>query len=210
MNRPSGSARRGQPTLSVVRGRRGDGPLVLQPGDPGRDPGPDRSRPAGVSEGPPTGSGGEAAGPVERLAERTADLQRLMAEYDNYRKRVRRDRLAVREVAVANVLRTLLPVLDLVERAREEDPFHDGLRTVAETLDAQLGALGLEAFAVVGEAFDPTRHEAVGGVVCATAEGRPVCTAVVRCGYRVGRQLLRPAQVWVGEGADQGQGSGPP
>ncbi|MBT2478914.1 nucleotide exchange factor GrpE [Streptomyces sp. ISL-94] len=209
MNRPSGSARRGQPPLSVIRGRRSDGPLTLQPGDPTREPGPQHSGPDGGS-GPRTDSGGEAAGLVERIAERTADLQRLMAEYDNYRKRVRRDRLAVGEAAVANVLRMLLPVLDAMDRAREEDPLHGGLRTVAETLDAQLGALGLEAFAVVGEPFDPTCHEAVGGVVSAAAAGRPVCTAVLRCGYRVGRQLLRPAQVWVGEGPEQGQGSDPP
>ncbi|MFG2874720.1 nucleotide exchange factor GrpE [Streptomyces sp. NPDC048337] len=208
MNRPNRSARRGQPPLAVIRGRRGDGPLTLQPGESTRDPGPERPG-AGGEPGPGPGPVGEAAGPLELLAERTDDLQRLKAEYDNYRKRVRRDRLAVGEIAVANVLRGLLPVLDAMDRVREEDPLDGGLRAVAETLDAQLGALGLEAFAVAGDPFDPTCHEAVGRVVSGPVD-QPVCTTVLRRGYRVGRQLLRPAQVLVGERTDQGQGSGLP
>ncbi|MFD5569922.1 nucleotide exchange factor GrpE [Streptomyces cadmiisoli] len=130
------------------------------------------------------------------LAERTADLRRVKAEYDNYRKRVRRDRLAVREVAVANVLRELLPVLDAVERACAHEPPTPGLREIAETLDARTGALGLVAFGAVGDPFDPARHEALAHEVSATA-ARPVCTAVLRPGYRVGDQLLRPACVEV-------------
>ncbi|MFC9306707.1 nucleotide exchange factor GrpE, partial [Streptomyces sp. NPDC057011] len=200
--------RHGQPPLAVVRGRRAVAPLTLQPGQPTRDPGPERPGPGAESGRPARAPAGGAAGPLELLAERTDDLQRLKAEYDNYRKRVRRDRLAVREIAVANVLRGLLPVLDAVDRMREEEPLHGGLRAVAESLDAQLGALGLEGFAVAGDPFDPACHEAVGRVVPGTPD-RPVCTAVLRRGYRVGRQLLRPAQVLVGEGAHQGQGSGP-
>ncbi|MFF4487875.1 nucleotide exchange factor GrpE [Streptomyces sp. NPDC001544] len=134
---------------------------------------------------------------LERLLqERTADLQRLKAEYDNYRKRVRRDRLAVRRIAVANVLTALLPVLDAVDRARAYEPATPGLRTVADTLESQAGALGLVAFGEVGEEFDPTRHEALTHHVREDGD-RLVCTAVLRPGYRLGDQLLRPAHVEV-------------
>ncbi|MEV7995761.1 nucleotide exchange factor GrpE [Streptomyces sp. NPDC086077] len=130
------------------------------------------------------------------LAERTADLQRVKAEYDNYRKRVRRDRLAVRHIAVANVLRELLPVLDAVERACAHEPMTPGLREISETLRVRSGALGLVAFGEVGDPFDPSRHEALAHRVRASS-ARPTCTAILRPGYRVGDLLLRPACVEV-------------
>lgn len=138
-----------------------------------------------------------SAADLERLLqERTADLQRVKAEYDNYRKRVRRDRLAVRQIAVANVLTALLPVLDAVDRAREHEPETPGLREITDTLEAQAGALGLVGFGEVGDEFDPTRHEALTHHVREDAD-RLVCTAVLRPGYRLGDQLLRPARVAV-------------
>ncbi|MFJ5214664.1 nucleotide exchange factor GrpE [Streptomyces sp. NPDC088354] len=141
---------------------------------------------------PPEGAGALRA----RLAERTADLKRLKAEYDNYRKRVHRDRLAVREIAVANVLRGLLPVLDAVDRARELGEVTQGFGAVAEVLETRLGELGLQSFGTPGDPFDPVRHEAVGTAGGAESEG-PVCAEVVRPGYRVGGHLLRPAEVVV-------------
>ncbi|MEV4334887.1 nucleotide exchange factor GrpE [Streptomyces sp. NPDC049597] len=145
-----------------------------------------------------TGSGGprtEAEQLRARLAELTADLQRLKAEYDNYRKRVRRDRLAVREIAVVNVLTGLLPVLDAVDEARAQgdDP---GTEAVARVLGNRLAALGLQSVGEPGEFFDPTAHEAL-TYTASVAVPRPVCTAVLRHGYRVGERLLRPAQVSV-------------
>jgi molecular chaperone GrpE len=136
----------------------------------------------------------------QELAERTADLQRLKADYDNYRKRVHRDRLAVREIAVANVLTTLLPVLDTLDRAREHGELVGGLKAVADQLEAQLAALGLQSVGEPGEPFDPTWHEAVTQAP-STEVDRPTCTAILRPGYRVGELLLRPAQVAVGEPA---------
>lgn len=141
--------------------------------------------------GPPAGGELRAL-----LAERTADLQRLKAEYDNYRKRVRRDRLAVREAAVANVLQGLLPVLDAVDRARELGEVTGGFRAVAEVLETRLAELGLRAFGEPGEPFDPVRHEAVGASSVPGAD-HLVCGEVVRPGYRVGAHLLRPAEVVV-------------
>ncbi|MGW3498423.1 nucleotide exchange factor GrpE [Streptomyces sp. NPDC001020] len=131
------------------------------------------------------------------LDERTADLQRVQAEYDNYRKQVRRDRMAVREIAAENVLRALLPVLDAVEAARhQEEDMSPGLKAVADVLETQLGSVGLRTFGREGEPFDPRCHEAVTHVVSPHVD-RPTCTEILGSGYRVGDRLLRPARVAV-------------
>ncbi|MEU6890533.1 nucleotide exchange factor GrpE [Streptomyces sp. NPDC046557] len=134
------------------------------------------------------------------LAERTADLQRLKAEYDNYRKRVRRDRLAVREAAVANVLTALLPVLDAVDDARARGEAGEGLDAVARALASRLAGLGLETFGEPGDPFDPRVHEAVTSTPVPGSTA-PSCAGVLSPGYRVGGRLLRPAQVAVAEPA---------
>ncbi|MER6469712.1 nucleotide exchange factor GrpE [Streptomyces collinus] len=130
------------------------------------------------------------------VQERTADLQRVKAEYDNYRKRVRRDRLAVREIATANVLKALLPVLDAVDRACANEPLTPGLRDIADSLREQVGSLGVTSFGEVGDRFDPACHDALTHHVAPDAE-RLVCAAVLRPGYRLGEHLLRPATVEV-------------
>ena len=96
-----------------------------------------------------------------QLAERTADLQRLQAEYANYRKRVERDRMAVREQALANVLTELLPVLDDIGRAREHGELSGGFKSVAESLEAAAVKLGLTSYGEDGDPFDPNLHEAL-------------------------------------------------
>ena len=103
----------------------------------------------------------EMAATQAQLAERTADLQRMQAEYANYRKRVERDRIAVREQALANVLAELLPVLDDIGRAREHGELVGGFKSVAESLEAAVAKLGLVSFGDKGEPFDPTMHEAL-------------------------------------------------
>lgn len=138
----------------------------------------------------------QQAGLREELRERTADLQRLKAEYDNYRMRVRRDRQTVREIAVANVLSRLLPVLDALAGAAEQGEVTGGFEHVARALDAELGGLGLESVGRVGDRFDPAVHEAV-SYRASDRIRRPTCTVVLRLGYRVGDHLLRPAQVEV-------------
>ncbi|MEU4038376.1 nucleotide exchange factor GrpE [Streptomyces collinus] len=146
-----------------------------------------------------TRSGPRGAEPeqLRRLVqERTADLQRVKAEYDNYRKRVRRDRLAVRGIAAANVLKTLLPVLDAVDRACANEPLTPGLRDIADSLREQVGSLGVTSFGEVGDRFDPACHDALTHHVAPDAE-RLVCSAVLRPGYRLGEHLLRPATVEV-------------
>ncbi|MDH6123757.1 nucleotide exchange factor GrpE [Kitasatospora sp. GP82] len=132
------------------------------------------------------------------LTERTADLQRVQADFENYRKRVRRDRLAIREIAVANVLLGLLPVLDALDRAREYGELTGGFGAVADELTEHLTALGLLPFGEPGDPFDPTRHEALVYSHSPDVDvAVPTCTVVHRPGYRVGVHLLRPAQVTV-------------
>lgn len=152
-------------------------------------------RPSGQDE-----SAGRAAPPEvvlhAELRERTADLQRLKAEYDNYRKRVHRDRLAVGEIAVANVLSRLLPVLDSLAEATAGGEVTGGFARIAEELRTELGTLGLQAIGEVGDPFDPLIHEAITYTPTDRLE-QATCTEVLRLGYRVGDRLLRPAQVAV-------------
>ena len=103
------------------------------------------------------------AGLEAQLAERTADLQRLQAEYANYRKRVDRDRAAVREQAVVGTLAGLIPVLDAIDQAREHGELSGGFEKVAESLQSALGKLGLVAYGEKGDPFDPNIHEALTG-----------------------------------------------
>jgi molecular chaperone GrpE len=134
------------------------------------------------------------------LEERTADLQRLQAEYANYRRRVERDRIAVGEIAVGAVLTGLLPVLDDIDRARAHGDVTGAFKSVAEQLDAILGKLGLQPFGEVGDPFDPTIHEAVTHDE-SDRVSEPTVTLLLRRGYRHGERLLRPAMVGVSEPA---------
>jgi molecular chaperone GrpE len=134
----------------------------------------------------------------QQLAERTADLQRVTAEYANYRKRVERDRAAVREQAVANVLSGLVPVLDDIGRAREHEELVGGFKSVAESLEAAVTKLGLESFGEDGEPFDPKVHEALMHSYSPDVT-EPTCVKILQPGYRVGERILRPARVEVAE-----------
>src|SRR5215470_8843244 len=154
------------------------------------------SRPGGASLG---AAAGRAA--VEQLAERTADLQRLSAEYANYRKRVERDRAAVREQALANVLYGLLPVLDDIGRAREHGELVGGFKSVADSLETTVAKLGLEKFGENGEPFDPNVHEALMHSYSNDVT-EPTCVQILQPGYRVGERVLRPARVAVAEPTD--------
>ncbi|MCW2526601.1 MAG: GrpE protein [Pseudonocardiales bacterium] len=131
-----------------------------------------------------------------QLAERTADLQRLSAEYANYRKRVDRDRIVVSEVAAGRVLESLLPVLDDIDRAAQHGDLAGPFKAVAEKIISALSGQGLAPFGEVGDPFDPAIHEAV-----MHGEGDevtvPTATTIMRRGYRLKERLLRPAMVGV-------------
>ncbi|MDX3657583.1 nucleotide exchange factor GrpE [Streptomyces sp. ID05-26A] len=131
-----------------------------------------------------------------QLDERTADLQRLTAEYANYRKRVERDREAVINNAKASVASELLSVLDDIERAAAHGDLTGAFKAVADKLVSTLQKTGLEPFAHDGEAFDPSVHEAVQHSTSPDVDG-PTVTAVLRRGYTFGDKLVRPALVAV-------------
>jgi molecular chaperone GrpE len=158
--------------------------------------------PAAPAEKAPPEEKDDVAKLTEELAERTVDLQRLQAEYANYRKRVDRDRVAVREAALANVLNELLPVLDDIGRAREHDELTGGFKQVAEALENAVGKLGLTGFGEPGEPFDPTIHEAL---LHSYADDvtEPVAAQILQPGYRIGDRILRPARVAVAEPAGE-------
>src|SRR5699024_9091095 len=130
-----------------------------------------------------------------QLDERTADLQRVSAEFANYRKRVERDRQATIDSAKGSVLVELLPIVDDLDRAREHGHLDDGpLKAFAGQIQALLAAEGVEAFGAEGDAFDPAVHEAVQD----ESEGsEPVLGTVLRKGYRHGERTLRTAMVIV-------------
>ncbi|KUO08109.1 nucleotide exchange factor GrpE [Streptomyces sp. DSM 15324] len=132
------------------------------------------------------------------LGERTADLQRLQAEYQNYRRRVERDRIAVKEIAVANLLTELLPVLDDIGRAREHGEFVGGFKSVGESLETVAAKMGLQQFGKEGEPFDPTIHEALMHSYAPDVT-ETTCVAILQPGYRIGERTIRPARVAVAE-----------
>jgi molecular chaperone GrpE len=158
--------------------------------------------------GQPDGPGGEAAAGADSagsaadlekaLAERTADLQRVQAEFLNYKRRVDRDREAARETAIAQTLTALLPVLDDIGRARDHDELVGGFKAVAESLERIVAGLGLESFGAEGDEFDPRVHEALMHSYSDEVDG-PVAKAVLQVGYRHGDRVLRPARVAVVE-----------
>jgi molecular chaperone GrpE len=131
-----------------------------------------------------------------KLAELTSDLQRVHAEYANYRKRVERDRELIRETAVGGVLAELLSVLDDVERARQHDELDGAFKSVGESLEATVARLGLERFGAAGETFDPNVHEALTHEA-SDEVSEPTVVAVYQPGYRYADRVLRPARVAV-------------
>jgi molecular chaperone GrpE len=143
---------------------------------------------------------GDAAVEVDRVAELTADLQRVSAEYANYRKRVDRDRVAVVEMATAGLLAELLPVLDDLDRARQHGDLTGAFASVAERLEGVVAKGGLERYGEPGEPFDPAVHEALMQAEPDPSATVAVCAQVLQPGYRLrGGRVLRPARVSVAE-----------
>ncbi|MCY9786270.1 nucleotide exchange factor GrpE [Nocardiopsis sp. EMB25] len=149
----------------------------------------------------------EAINADERVVELTNDIKRVQAEYANYRKRVERDRVAVREVATAQVVGELLPILDDVGRAREHDELTGGFKAVGESLEAVAAKLGLERYAESGDEFDPNLHEALTLVPAPNVSVQTVIE-VFQPGYRIGERILRPARVVVGDPVEGAEAAG--
>lgn len=132
----------------------------------------------------------------DAVAELTADLQRLQAEFANYRKRIERDRELVREQVIAGTLSELLPVLDDIGRAREHGDLEGAFKSVGEVLESTVSRLGLKPYGVAGDAFDPNRHEAISHEHSDEVE-TATCANVFQQGYEFGGRVVRAAIVSV-------------
>ena len=132
----------------------------------------------------------------DKVSELTADLQRITAEYANYRKRVDRDRELIRDMSTSVALEQLIPILDDISRAREHGDLTGTFSTVADALSTVTKRLGLVEFGKVDEDFDPSIHEALSTMEDDSVQSQKVGT-VAQVGYKVGERILRPARVVV-------------
>jgi molecular chaperone GrpE len=133
---------------------------------------------------------------VDEVAVLTSDLQRVQAEYSNYRKRVDRDRITANEITTAIVLSELLPVLDDISRAEEHGELTGGFKAVADQMIAITTKLGLSQFAEVNVAFDPNIHEALMHSTSPDVT-ETLVTQVLQPGYKFKERVIRPARVAV-------------
>ncbi|WP_340540255.1 nucleotide exchange factor GrpE [Nocardioides sp. GXZ039] len=148
------------------------------------------------------GEGDELALTQAALAERTLDLQRLQAEYLNYKRRVERDREVVKENATYAALAPITEVLDTIDRAREHGELEEGLRSVADQLERTVAGLGLEKFGAPGDPFDPNLHEALAHQGTDPDVDQTTVKFVAKAGYKLGPRMVRAAQVLVVDPVD--------
>ncbi|HYO39702.1 MAG TPA: nucleotide exchange factor GrpE [Nocardioidaceae bacterium] len=178
---------------------------------------------AGVVDGSDSESGSEPGGAAAddltaalaasqgRVAALTEDLQRLQAEYVNYKRRVDRDRDLVKQNATFSVLSALLPILDDLDRAREHGELEGGFKAIADSLERVVAAQGLVKFGRPGDEFDPRFHEALMHAHSADVT-RTTCQHIISAGYSIGDRVVRPAKVTVvdpepGTAAEAGSGA---
>lgn len=133
---------------------------------------------------------------VDEVAVLTSDLQRVQAEYSNYRKRVDRDRITANEITTAVVLSELLPVLDDISRAEDHGELTGGFKAVADQLQAITTKLGLSQFADVDVPFDPNIHEALMHSTSPDVS-ETLVTQVLQPGFKFKERVIRPARVAV-------------
>jgi molecular chaperone GrpE len=201
-------ASRGEQEPVVIRDRRRIDPETGEARVPEADgaPAPKAEEPAPSDPAASLAAAELAA----QVAERTADLQRITAEYANYRRRVDRDREAVLVTARTQFVGELLTVLDDIDRAETHGDLTGPFKAVADKITSVVQKLGLESFGLVGEPFDPSVHEAVQHDV-ADGQGPTVAVlaAVLRPGYRIADRVLRPAMVTVVDRPDDGTNGEP-
>jgi molecular chaperone GrpE len=183
--------RRIDPDSGAVRAPVGEQPAGAPPGTARGEQMSEQDTVADVA--PPTGADGDLA---RQLAERTEDLQRVTAEYANYRRRVDRDRTLATDQAAERFAAALFPVVDDIERARDHGDLTGPFKVVADRVLGLLETLGVEPFGVAGDPFDPSLHEAVMHDTSADV-AVPTATTVLRQGFRRGERVLRTAMVAV-------------
>jgi|688.fasta_scaffold174406_2 molecular chaperone GrpE len=135
---------------------------------------------------------------LDPVAELTADLQRLQAEFANYRKRVERDRETTRDLVVSNTLAELLPVIDDIGRARTHGELEGAFKSVGEALESTVTRLGLKPFGAPGDEFDPTKHEAISHEYSADVS-TSTCMNIFQPGYEFNGKIIRAAIVSVAD-----------
>jgi molecular chaperone GrpE len=184
--------RRIDPTSGAVRAPAGEQPAGAAPGTREEQMSEQQTP---VAEQAPAADGGDLQ---KQLAERTEDLQRVTAEYANYRRRVDRDRTLVVDQAAERFAAQLFPIVDDIERARDHGDLTGAFKVVADRVLGLLDGLGVEAFGAAGDPFDPSLHEAV---LHDTSDEVtvPTATTVLRQGFRRGDRVLRTAMVSVSE-----------
>ena len=186
--------RRIDPTSGAVRAPAGEQPAGAPSGAQAREEQMSEQE-TPVAEQAPPADGGDLQ---KQLAERTEDLQRVTAEYANYRRRVDRDRSLVVDQAAERFATQLFPIVDDIERARDHDELTGGFKLVADRILGLVEGLGVTAFGAPGDPFDPALHEAV---IHDTSPdvSVPTATTVLRQGYRRGDRVLRTAMVAVSD-----------
>jgi len=185
-------------TGPTIRDRRRIDPETYQVREPQSAAAPGPGGPAESAVQDASASAEEIAELKTQIGERTADLQRLQAEYVNYKRRVDRDRDLARKGGIEAVLKDLMSVLDDIRSAREHDELTGGFKAVADEVERISARYGLESYGTKGDPFDPHVHEAL---LHAHADGidGPTCVEILQPGYRVGERILRPARVAVAE-----------
>src|SRR4051812_26769029 len=184
--------RRIDPTSGAVRAPAGEQPAGAPPArgeQMSEQETPVVEQPAPQS----AGDNGDLAG---QLAERTEDLQRLSAEYANYRRRVDRDRSLAADQAAERFAAQLFPIVDDIQRARDHGDLEGPFKVVADRVLGLLEGLGATPFGTTGDPFDPSLHEAVMHDTSPDVD-YPMVTTVLRQGYRRGERVLRTAMVAV-------------
>jgi molecular chaperone GrpE len=149
---------------------------------------------------PDPGPAPETPSGTEREQELLADLQRVTAEYANYRRRVDRDRASVVEHATLGLLESLLPVLDSIELARQHGDLEGPFKAVGEALEQVAERQGLQRLGAKGDPFDPAVHHALVHAPEAAEVDFPVVAEVLQPGWRLASgRVLRPAGVVVAD-----------
>jgi molecular chaperone GrpE len=186
-------------TGPTVRDRRRIDPETFEVREPqSAAPAPEAADETGAGTTPAPGEGDRVSELETALTERTADLQRLQAEYVNYKRRVDRDRDVSRKGAIEGVLKDLLPVLDDIRSAREHGELTGAFKAVGDEVTRITARHGLDTFGEKGDPFDPHVHEALLHAHAPDVTG-PTCVEILQPGYRVGERVLRPARVAVAE-----------
>jgi len=182
-----------------------------EPEDSGSSPDPASE----ISDETDVEAPGDADVDLQRqLDERTLDLQRVQAEYLNYKRRVDRDRELIKQNATYLALAPITEVLDTIDRAREhaeqnQQSLEGGLKAVADQLERAVAAAGLVKFGAVGDPFDPTIHEALSHIGEDPDVEVTTCKVIAKAGYRIGDRVVRAAQVLVVDPVSEARADAP-